>query len=337
MHLETLLVASLLIMTVTHLWRGASGTYLSLALASVLAFGAVGVANVVMPPIVKKYFPDRIGGVTSVYATVLTFFSMVPALVAVPVAQSAGWRVSVGMWAALGVVASIPWVALWLRQRRAGATTDALIEQSEAALPLAGSVWRSRLAWALAVFFGMTSINVFGVFAWLPQILTDIAPVAPGEAGALLALYAAMGVPLAVIVPVLAVRRGSTRPLIAVGVLLYLSGYLGLLVAPGQVTWLWVLLAGLGPMIFPLALVLINLRTRTHHGAIALSGFTQGMGYLIGALGPLVMGILHELTGSWTAPIVFLLLTTVGTAISGAVLLRPRMLEDEQPRVRQQD
>jgi CP family cyanate transporter-like MFS transporter len=75
--------------------------------------------------------------------------------------------------------------------------------------------------------------------------------------------------------------------------------------------------------------VLINLRTRTHHGAIALSGFTQGMGYLIGALGPLMLGILHDLTAGWTAPILFLITTVLGMAISGAVLLRPRMLEDE--------
>jgi CP family cyanate transporter-like MFS transporter len=328
MHLETLLVVALVVMTVTHLWRAASTSYLSLAVATAVAFAAVGVANVVLPPIVKKYFPDRIGGVTSLYVTVMTFFSMVPALVAVPAADGFGWRASVGMWAALGAVAIIPWITLWLRERRATLEAEG---QDDVATPApVGSIWRSRLAWSLAVLFGMTSINVFGMFAWLPEILAEVADVPPAAGGALLALYAGMGVPLAVIVPVLAVRRGSTGPLIVAGVILYTLGYLGLLLAPAAAPAVWVMLAGLGSMHFPLALVLINLRSRTHQGAIALSGFTQGMGYLIGALGPLVLGILHELTGGWTGPILFLISTILGMAVSGAVVLRPRMLEDER-------
>lgn len=328
MHLETLLLVSLVAITLAHAWRGASGTFFSLALASAVAFAGAGVANVVLPPIVKKYFPQRIGGITSVYVTVMTLFSMVPALTAVPVAHSFGWRVSVGMWSVLGLVAVIPWLALWVRERRA--VVRATGEAADVATPaLVGGMWGSRLGWALAVFFGMTSINVFGAFAWMPQMLTEIAGSPPAEAGALLALYASMGVPLAIIIPVLAVRRGSTFPLIVAGALLYIGGYVGLLVAPGTATWFWVLSAGLGPLLFPLALVLINLRTRTAQGAIALSGFTQGIGYLIGALGPILMGVLYEWTGSWTAPIVFLLSTVVGTLVSGWVLLRPRMLEDE--------
>lgn len=327
MRLETLLLVALVLMTLTHLWRGASASYLSLAVATGVAFAAVGVANVVLPPLVKKYFPDRIGGVTSLYVTCMTLFSMVPALVAVPAADAFGWRVSVGLWAALAVVSVIPWIAL-VRGRRAPGADGA--QDEDAATPaLLGSIWTSRLAWALAVFFGMTSTNVFGMFAWLPEILLDLTGVTPAVGGALLALYAGMGVPLALIVPVLAVRRGTAGPLIVVGCILYAGGYLGLLVAPGAGTALWVVVAGLGPMHFPLALVLINLRTRTHHGAIALSGFTQGMGYLIGALGPLMLGILHDLTAGWTAPILFLITTVLGMAISGAVLLRPRMLEDE--------
>ena len=73
-------------------------------------------------------------------------------------------------------------------------------------------------------------------------------------------------------------------------------------------------LAGLGPLIFPLALVLINLRTRTHDGAIALSGFIQSVGYTFGAFGPLVVGVFHELTGGWTVPLLFLLALAVAVA-----------------------
>ena len=76
--------------------------------------------------------------------------------------------------------------------------------------------------------------------------------------------------------------------LVYAGVVFFIVGYLGLLLVPATATWLWVAFAGAGPLLFPLALVLINLRTRTHAGSVALSGFVQGIGYTIGAVGPLV-------------------------------------------------
>ncbi|MBC7590193.1 MAG: MFS transporter, partial [Salinibacterium sp.] len=74
---------------------------------------------------------------------------------------------------------------------------------------------------------------------------------------------------------------------------------------------------------------LINLRTRSHEGSIALSGFVQGIAYAVGALGPLILGLLHDLTGDWTVPLAFLLATTLLTLISAVALARPRVVEDE--------
>ncbi|MEO8093966.1 MAG: MFS transporter, partial [Pseudolysinimonas sp.] len=77
------------------------------------------------------------------------------------------------------------------------------------------------------------------------------------------------------------------------------------------------------------ALTLINLRTRTHAGSVALSGFVQGIGYVIGALGPLVVGVLHNASGGWTLPIWFLLSTLV-LAVPGLIVLgKKRFVEDE--------
>ena len=336
LRLESLLTLSLVAMTAGHVIRAGSDSYLVLASASTLAFAGMGVANVVLPPIVKKYFPDRIGLLTSLYVTVMTLFSMVPALVAVPVTLTFGWRVSVGLWAALGLVALLPWCSLWLRERRAGGAPPDLLSD-EITPSVVGRVWHSGLAWALAALFGMTAVNVFAAFAWLPEILTDIAGIPPAQAGALLALYAAMGVPIAIFVPILVERLRSPRPLIWAGAAAYVSGYLGLLVAPTFATWLWVTLAGLGPLLFPLTLVLINLRTRTAEGAIALSGFTQGVGYLIGSAGPLLVGILHQVSAGWTAALLLLLATAGVVVVTGHVVARPRMLEDDWHRRLRED
>jgi CP family cyanate transporter-like MFS transporter len=192
-----------------------------------------------------------------------------------------------------------------------------------------GRVWHSPLAWSMGLLFGATSLNVYAAFAWLPEILIDIAGVSPAQAGVLLSLYAGMGIPFSLLVPVLAGRMRSVAPLIALGLVFYVLGYGGLLLAPAALPWLWVALAGAGPLLFPLVLVLVGLRSRTPEGTIALSGFTQGIGYTLGALGPLLVGVLHETTGGWSIPIVFLLATLVIVAVTGRVVARPRMLEDD--------
>ncbi len=74
--------------------------------------------------------------------------------------------------------------------------------------------------------------------------------------------------------------------------------------------------------------MLINLRTRTHGGVVALSGFVQGIGYSIGAIGPLLFGVLHELSGGWTVPLIMLFVMVAVASASGFYLARPRMLED---------
>lgn len=345
LRLETLLIAALVAILIGHLARGLAPNYAVLALASVLTFAGMGVANVVLPPIVKKYFPTSIGTLTSLYVTIMALFSLIPPLVAVPIADSLGWRLSVSMWAALAAVAVIPWLMLWMRDRRAtaAATRAATAAAGPAAsgspsnaglLPeispaVAGRVWRSPLAWSMGLLFGMTSLNVYAAFAWLPELLTDLAGVSPAQAGVLLSLYAGMGIPFSLAVPVLASRMRSVAPLIALGFVCFAAGYLGLLFAPAALPWIWVALVGAGPLTFPLVLVLVGLRSRTPEGTVALSGFTQGVGYALGALGPLLVGVLHELSGGWTAPLAFLLLTLVVIAVAGRVVARPRMLEDD--------
>ena len=326
LRLESLVVVALLAITAGHLLRGASTSFAMLVLASILTFAGMGVANVTLPPIVKKYFPDRVGAITSLYATVMTLFALMPPLVAVPVADAFDWRIAVALWAVFGVLALAPWIALWMRDR---ATSAALTVDDTPPAVVIGRAWHSPLAWALALLFGMTAINVFAVFAWLPEIVHDVTGVAPAEAGALVSVYAAVGVPLSLVVPVLATRLRSVRPLIWIAAASYVVGYTGLLVAPGAAIWLWIVIAGIGPLTFPLVLVLINLRTRTAEGSIALSGFTQGVGYLIGALGPLLVGVLHEATGGWTWPVAFLMATVVFVLLGGLVVARPHLLEDD--------
>ncbi|MEV1130908.1 MFS transporter [Agromyces sp. NPDC049794] len=323
--LEIALIGSLAALAVGLAGRGFAGDALWLVAASALTFAALGVGNVLLPPLVKRYFPDRIGLVTTLYVTAMSVSSFMPPLIAVPVADAAGWRVSLGLWAVVAAAALLPWLALLVHPRRQAA--DVLLEG--VAPGLLRFALRSPLAWAVTILFMVSGFNAYALFAWLPSILGDIAGTSPAESGALLSLFAAMGLPAGLVVPIIAARHGRVRLLVGIASVTLVVGYAGLIIAPTFATWLWVAIVGIGPLLFPLSLVLINLRTRTHEGSVALSGFVQSVGYLMVAVGPLAVGLLHDATGGWLWPLLFLLGSAVPAAIAGLVASRPRYLEDE--------
>lgn len=324
--LERLAVAAMLVALIGMTARGLAADSTQLLLSTALIFAAVGVGNILLPPLVKTYFPDRIGLMTTLYSTTMAVATMLPPLIAVPVADAADWRFSLGLWAVFALVAVIPWVTLLIREHRGG-VPDELVESAS---PRAfGRMWRIPLAWALVVGFTVSGTVAYTSFVWLPRILVDTAGVTPAVAGALLSLFAAMGLPASLLVPVLVVRHNATRALFGVAVTAGLVGLAGLLIVPGSVTWLWVALLGTAPLLFPLTLVLLGLRARTHEGAVALSGFVQSIGYGIVALFPVGIGMLHDATGSWAWPL-FVLAAVIASAIpAGVVAARARTVEDD--------
>jgi len=321
--LERTMIAALVAMAAGHIGRALAPEFVTLAGGSVLVLVGMGVANVLLPPIVRRYFPGRIGAVTSLSTTLLAVSAAVPALVAAPIATAAGWRVAVGIWGSLSLLALLPWIPLSARLPREGAA----LAQPEPTL--LWSMARSRTAIAIAIIFATTSTAVYSFFAWLPQILMERTSLDAVGAGALLSLFGIAGFPVNLLVPLLAARMKSVAPLVFVGVALFVIGYSGLLVAPETATWAWILLGGFGALLFPLALTLIALRTRTAEGTVALSGFVQGTGYGVAAFGPLLVGVLHSVTGDYRSALAVLIALSLPAIGAGFVLRRARFVEDE--------
>lgn len=307
-----------------------SGTA-ALLVFSALALGGMGIGNVVVPPLVKRYFPDRIGAVSTIYILCVQIGTMVPALVAVPLSDSHGWRVSLGVWALLPIAAMLPWLTAVAGRRRRDADTfpvasgDAPSTDPDEA-PV-GQVWRSPVAWGMAGMFGMTSLITYSMFTWIPKILTE-AGASTGFAGSMVALFSAVGFLAALSAPSLCIRIANPYPVVLACGVSYLVGFAGLLWAPMSAPIVWIVVVGLGPSTFPMALTLINLRTRTGAGSAALSGFTQGLGYAVACIGPLMFGVLHDATGGWTWPFALLLVAVCVILVAGWVACKPRFLED---------
>ncbi|HEY3479651.1 MAG TPA: CynX/NimT family MFS transporter, partial [Streptomyces sp.] len=295
--------------------------------ASALALAGIALSNVLMPVIVKRYFPDRVGAMTGLYSMALSLGTALAAAVTVPMTHSLGhgWRLGLGVWAALAALAVLPW--LFLVRDRTGAPEQAAAKAREAreadrrdrtgqgvqtaqAIPAApaahsggrGRITRSRTAWALACFFGLQATAAYITMGWMPQIFRD-AGISAGEAGLLLAVTMVMGVPLSFVLPPLAARMRSQGPLVALLGAFGLAGYAGLWSAPAAAPWVWALLLGVANCAFPLALTMIGMRSRTGAGVVRLSAFAQSTGYLLSIPGPILVGALYQHSGGWGLPI----------------------------------
>ncbi|WP_433530844.1 MFS transporter [Micromonospora sp. CA-263727] len=321
-----LLVLGMLALTVGQVLRVVTGSAVVFLLTSALALAGIAVANILLPMLVKQHFPHRTGLVTGAYTMALTVGTTVAAASAVPVAHAFGsWRAGLGVWAGLAAVAVLPWLPAALRARTAARRTSGSAVAPRSAIRPA----RTRLGWAMAVYFGAQSLSGYAIMGWLAQLFRD-SGFRPQDAGLLLAGVTALGVPIALLMPTLAGRLGSLRPVVFALTTASTLAYLGLAFAPRGGAVLWVVLLAFGQGAFPLILTTIGLRARTADGTVALSAFAQSTGYVIAALGPLLVGILYETTGGWTAPIGFLLVALAVQTGAGVVIARPRYIEDER-------
>lgn len=337
--LERLIVVSIAVGIIGQVARVLAPSTPLFLIFSVVAFGGLGAGNVLLPPLVKKYFPRKVGLMTALYVTAISVGTALPAQLSVPVADSTNWQISLVLWAAISTMALIPWLVALFSPRTtpdsgtapnsppAGTRVPSATAAATAVAPKM-NLWRSPTAWGLTFMFGCTSLNTYALFAWLPEILIQ-AGLDRAHAGSMLALFAALGLPLSLAIPLIAAKMRNPFPVVLVMLACFVAGYLGLLLSPANGTWLWVSLAGLGPGTFPLSLLLINHRTRTQVGAGALSGFGQGMGYAIACVGPLFFGLLRQWTGSWTAPFMFLFASLLLLGAGAYIICRPKMLEDD--------
>ncbi|WP_329278754.1 CynX/NimT family MFS transporter [Streptomyces sp. NBC_01451] len=311
-------------------WTGTAAGFLA---ASALALMGIAVSNVLMPVVVKRWFPDRVGSMTGLYSMALALGTAAAAAVTVPVTEALGgsWRTGLTLWAVLAAAAVVPWIPLVGDRGAGGPRREALPARGTSATgEEAGAlrITRSRTAWALAVFFGLQATAAYVTMGWMAQIFRD-AGVPAGTAGLLLAVTMALGVPLAFVIPRVATRLPRQGPIVVVLGCCGLLGYAGLYIAPAEGAWAWAVLLGIANCAFPLALTMVGMRARTGAGVAQLSAFAQSAGYLISIPGPLVVGVLYQHSGGWGLPLALMAGLLLPQMAVGVLAGRDRTVEDE--------
>jgi MFS transporter, CP family, cyanate transporter len=328
---------------------------------TIVVGAAIAVANVLLPGLIKRDFPDRVGLLIGVYSMALYSGAALASGLTVPLehALGAGWRPTLGLWAIPALVALIAWSRA-LRVRRTPARPAAPARRTPAGPavparpapagpggasasaaasparrdPAARSessitvrlLWGDPVARYVAGFMGLQSLGYYAALAWLPTLLEDHG-MAAGQAGWMLSFSSFVGMAASLATPSLARWVRPRGAMVVATIALCATGYLGLLADPVALSYVWMLALGAGQgAAISLALGYIVLRSPDSHQAAQLSTMAQGTGYLIASAGPFGLGLAHAVTGGWTIPMVILAILLVPELLAGLGASRERYI-----------
>ena len=283
---------------------------------------AIAALNVIVPVVIKRDFPKKITTVMPIYTSVLAIASTIAAALSVPISNATthNWRGGIGFFALPGFVALALWAPLMHHRRH-----DALPKFIEHGR-ISSSLRRDPTAWAVTLYFGIQSANFYSIVAWLPKTFIDVG-YSPTHAGEMLAITTAISIPASLLLPMLIGRGLNQRPMVILTASVSLLGFLGMSIAPTSAPLAWVLLIGLGQSSFPASLVMMTLRARTSDETAPLSSMTQGYGYLIAAVGPVLIGLANQHSGGWTLPYALLAVAVGFQFLFGMKAALPRVGE----------
>ena len=314
--LERLLLYSLLVLSF-GLFVRSSGNILLLFLGAALIGAAITVGNVLMPAYIKKEFPAKVGIVTGIYLVSMNLTSALAAGYSIQIGELSGlgWKGSIGIWGILALIGVVIWLPQ-VRKRPVPSSHD----QSKSKK----AVWRSSLAWNIAIFMGLQSFLFYCLAAWLPAVMQNWG-MSADQSGWVLSYIQMAQLPIMLIGPIIAGRMKDQTSLVWITFILLMIGLAGIVFGKTNYVILSTILIGISlGLAFTLAMMFFVLRTKNTSEAAELSGMSQTVGYLIAACGPPLFGALFTLTGSWYVPLGLLVVATIGLFIAGLASAKDR-------------
>ncbi|MBL1377839.1 CynX/NimT family MFS transporter [Zobellella iuensis] len=291
-------------------------------LGTLLLGSAIAVLNVLIPGLVKSFFPHQVGLMTGLYSVTLSLGAGLGVYLAVPMMEHFGsWRYPVALWALLPLFCLLFWLPM-LRVQGVGRPSN----------PVRVSLWRDKMAWAITLYMGLQSFYFYSMATWLPKILLE-SGLDAHQAGTATALINLVSIPFNLFVPILAAKMRSQRLLVLGIFAASFTGVAGLWWQPAAAPLLWASLIGMGcGSSLSLALSFFVLRAANTAQATALSAMAQSIGYLLAALGPFSLGLLRDISGAWQWALVTMLALQFFQACFGWVAARPATVVPDQER-----
>ena len=302
-------------------------------LGTVIFASAIAVGNVLVPVVAKRDYADHVPMATGSYSGCITAGSATAGLLSEPIAGIWNdWRPSLAVWSVPPLLVALLWSLRILHCRKSAVDDAGRENYGRVPLPAAAStdstravfahVLRRPMTWYVTLFMGLQSSAFYTMSNWMPSVSSSIGFDA-STAGAHLFIFQGVGILSGLLVPRLMDVRGSqVYAAVASSVPMLISG-LGMLLLP-RVMPVWALIGGCAQgASLVVALALIALRGHDGAETVALSGIVQSLGYLIASLGPLMFGMLAQLTGGYRMSLVVFTATAFLQCVVAVLAGRP--------------
>ncbi|MBV5114554.1 MFS transporter [Bacillus altitudinis] len=293
--LERTLFFSIFLITIATGLRGTSQTVTILLMTAFAGGVGISFAGPLLSSFIKKYFPKS-PGIVSVYSISMTVGAALASGLTIPIYLRSEHNLPLALacWAVLGVIALILWLGL-ARQNQQADHADVPLR-----LPL-----RNKKAIQFTLFFGFMSSMFYSLTAWISPIALNFGN-SPQYAAMLLTIFTLIQIPVALLVPAIVNRLGKPKLFLILCSLSELIGLLFLLLPMPILPAVIFLGIGAGGL-FPLALMLPIIETRTPEEAGTWSAMSQMGGYIMGGFGPFLIGLIFDISGHFQAAIVAML------------------------------
>lgn len=303
------------LLTIVGLVLRVSGGITCFFVGTIILGIAIAFGNVTLPAYGKWRFPLQIGLITGIYSATMNFTAGLGGGLSYPLSTLTpiSYRFSLVFWVLIAVCAILVWLPQLRRTNDSIDDADTLGQTDQKPI----KIYRSKLAWAVALMMAFQSMMFYSIVAWYPSILASKG-IEPEAAGYFLMLNQFAQLPMTFTFPIIAAKMQSQRKLVYIIVSLMGVGFCLLFTENYWLLILAMILTGMGiGACFSVCMTLFSIRARTTRVSMALSGFGQSVGYWVAAIGPFLIGVVYDMMHTWSVVISLLLVMNVMILIFG--------------------
>ncbi|MGG2060866.1 CynX/NimT family MFS transporter [Priestia megaterium] len=296
--------------------RAFTNSSIYLLITALLIGAGIGVVSPLLSGFIKSHFPDKAASMIGIYSTSMVVGASISIGLTTPLQHwfNNSWKNGLAFWSILALLAIPLWLMV-IKQSRIPVSNFS--QKTKASLPL-----KNKKAWLLTSFVGIVTLLFYCFAAWLPAIVEEKGWI-PAFGGLVGTIAMISQLPATLLLPSLLKVLPSRRFWITTFTLSIIIG-LSLLCFTNVTPIVSSICLGVGAgglvsltLLLPLDMASSPLEASTW------SAMTQAIGYMIGAVGPFIIGFLHDYLGSFVPTLYLLIIIGFIAILLGWKITKP--------------
>ena len=309
---KTLLLAALIISIGLGL-RFYINTYVFFITTFIIGVG-ITIGNVLLPGLVKKYYPEKLGLMTGFYAVVMNVGAAVAAGISYPILSSniGGEKFSTGLAVNIWIIIAVINIFVYTAMSKNRSVSEVKNKHEKV-----HGYFKYTKMWTIMLSMGLQSALFYCSVSWFAEIMIS-KDFSPETAGLLLSISQFAQFPSTFIVPIIADKLNNKLVIPVVITIEYLISLVGMLYTSGNFVLMLtfiIIFALAGGGSFSYVMYLFSVKSRNENEAADISGLAQSGGYLLAAIFPPLLGYIRDIS-DWNKALYVLILTAAALLIT---------------------